>query len=238
MDVHTKNENEEYVQSRKSNDFIIKCAELNSKPTTILIALQKQDMQYNHTLKSIANKKSYQKRLNSQKGNIITDSNLKHALVGHHVATIEEFNNIPDDSSQLMVLKLFNGTTTTTNFYEDDRCEGFYFTSKSCILLLKEKIEEVNDINSNIVMIPVGTDGTYKLLLIGWTMILLTVTIVKYCKERKIFNHSALPLVYGFVKTESEASYNGLYNSLKFMGMFKHYYIYIYIYLIIYNTTS
>jgi len=70
MDVHTKNENEEYVQSRKSNDFIIKCAELNAKPTTILIALQKQDMQYNHTLKSIANKKSYQKRLNSQKGNI------------------------------------------------------------------------------------------------------------------------------------------------------------------------
>jgi hypothetical protein len=97
----------------------------------------------------------------------------------------------------------------------DAPCHGSYFTSKTSLIFLQNSINKVNSLHPTI---PIAVDGTYKLLNNGWTLLIACLLVVRYTTDRKCFVQSAIPLMYGFVITESEASYTGLFSSLKYAG--------------------
>ena len=142
-----------------------------------------------------------------------TSNDLLNVLKPSAVHTSLAFDAV-EDIDDMVVLGIYDGETTThdADTY-DGVIEGFYFSSKRLLSNLVEAIRVI-DINHNGIFLHV--DGTYKLLLNGWTMLIVSISCLTYCRERKEFPHCARPIAFGFVKTESQASYSGLFKCVTY----------------------
>ena len=93
---------------------------------------------------------------------------------------------------------------------------GFFWTYKDAMIVLRQELQRLEILH---LVFGVCTDGTYSLLReLGWIVLVLAFTVTRYDTSKLKFVNSAVPIIFGLVKSESEASFSALFTVAKNSG--------------------